>query len=311
MTIIMILGLVISFLVLLYLVWYRSHNDNNERLFDTAIISYFFAGIFARISFMITHFGDYNSNGWSIFPFYLEENQRVWFESLPWSFFKFDDGILLVTLPLFVLISSIIYLYFIKDKNKTKNTVIVFSSFVLVFMILSLFSVFNFLGNELNLDYSELIRLSIILAMFIIGVIVFIYFSKKTEIKLNEISVQGLLLSIFMTGSYLLILNGNKAYENSFALSLVYIFISLLSFLIYLKHKKVAKQTIVRISSSDNDNREINKQESLPRKQYKTFGISYSTMESKKSYLQRLVDSVTLKYYKLIRKSGKRETNKD
>lgn len=311
MTIIIIIGFVLSFFILLYLVWYRSNHENNEKLFDTAIISYLFAIVFSRLAFMISHFSDYNSNGWSIFPFYLEDNQRVWLESLPWSFFKFDDGILFVSLPLFVLIASALYLYFTKNRLFQKNLVLIFSSFVIVFMILSLLSIFNYLSNELNLDYSELIRITVVLGIFIFGIVIYIYFSRKTDIKLNEITAQSFLLSIFISVSYLLVLNDNKAYDNSYTLVGVYILTSLLISLIYLRQKSKDNEKIVRMKRDDSQTSKNQNEEYPRRNNPSSYRVSYSTLVSKKSNVNKLVDAVILRYYKLIRKSGKRDTNKD
>jgi hypothetical protein len=311
MTIIIILGFVLSFFVLLYLVWYRSNHENNEKLFDTSIISFVSAIIFSRIAFMIAHIEDYIVNGWSIFPFYLQDNQRVWLENLPWSFFKLDDGILFVSLPLFVLIASAIYLYISKTKIFQKSLVLIYSSFVVVFLILSLLSIFNLLSNELSLDYMELMKIGLILGIFIIVIVVFIYYSKITEVKLNEISIQAFLLAIFISLSYFLILYDNKSYDNSYIFSGVYVFISLIIYLIHLGQKSKNSEKIVRVKR---DEGEINKNqnEEVPRRTgASSYRVSYSTIISKKPKADKLVDALTLKYYKLIRKSGKRETNKD
>lgn len=192
----------------LYLIWKiaKTKGYGVYGLFDLYILSLIFAFLFSRLGYMIVHFQHYLDAGFSIFPFYTVDGIRIWIEQLPWSYFRFWEGLDILSFLFAPGLFIVFYVLVKKEKNRSFRDVLSFPYVFLTLLLLFLFVLYQRSGSRVvfypNNDLLGSLYLVALFIIFIISCLVlFKYFKEKKDSNISGA------LNFFLLGMFFLIAN--------------------------------------------------------------------------------------------------------
>lgn len=308
----------------LYLVWKlaKIKGFSAYRLFDLYLLGVLSGVLFARLGFMIVHLRSYLEAGFSLFPFYTLGTERVWFEQLPWSYFKFWEGLDILGYLFAPGLLFFLYMIFLKKTERKFRDVLSFP-FAIVTLILMLINVVADRNSFPPLFFSNndligtLYIISLILA-FVVVCVVFYFYIKEDDTK----SVSGV-LNFFLLGVMFLVLNFFWPKDTEFSakiywvgLSLTISIFSLIRLIPILRDNeendnsprrfRTLKRTTTENGLNNGDYIDPNTDSADASQKTTTsrssrFNMRYSNLRKDPIY-KRLVDSILVVYYKVRRR---------
>lgn len=307
----------------LYLVWKlaKTKGFSAYRLFDLYLLGLLSAVLFARLGFMIVHLKSYLEAGFSLFPFYTLGTERVWFEQLPWSYFKFWEGLDILGYLFAPGLLFFLYMIILKKSERRFRDVLSFP-FAIMTLFLLLINVVADRNNFLPLFFSNndligtLYIISLILALIVVCVVFFFYI-KEDDAK----SVSGV-LNFFLLGVLFLVLNFFWPIDTEFSAKLYWVGLSLTISIFSLirlipvlrddenPESALRRPRTFRMNNENNINNTDLEDQNLDSvaTSKKTssfrnfrFNMRYSNLRKDPIY-KRFVDSILVVYYKIRRR---------
>lgn len=270
---------------------------------------------------MIVHFQKYWNAGFAIFPFYTQDGTRIWIEQLPWSYFRFWEGLDILSFLFAPGLFIVFYFLFKKERNKGFRDVLSFPYAFLTLFLLGLYVIYQrsdsrvvFYPNNNLLGNFYLIILAILFVL--VCIVLFMYYKEKKDSNISGA------LNFFLLGIFFLVANffwpegvdfSAKAYWISLSLIIVAVSIFRLIPLILderdededvLKLRKSRKTIFADQKDSDVENgNTVGEQSNTTRRRFRDFrfNMRYTSLR-REPITEKFVSRILTIYYKIRRK---------